>query len=489
MDEMIVSAKKEVLIEMVKLAQKRGMLGSKGGWKDFLKFYDKKFGTSLSDPARRSVESLVAFLKTFSQENDLKFFNKVLQCHLNREAAEKFKMTSPDNETPEQKLVSLTLRHPQYPIDYSLPSYDEDWLVVKCSKKSMAMKSTIMVAIDCEMVLCEDGTEALVRVCAVDRNLQVKLDAFVNPNKAIADYRTEITGISAKDLDGVTCSMADVQKSMKKLLSHGTILVGHSLSNDLQALKIDYTRVIDTSYVFKYSNRPANKKPSLSSLCKAVLGYELRKEGSPHNCLDDACAAMKLVLARFEHAADGVIPEEVKDVDTAKLLLHRIPINISAKDLKIIIPGNFEIEVKTGKKVRDIYSAFAIFENQQEASETFDNLQGDLEKDSSGRPQKRFTFELSTGMPASFYVCKMAHDDSVGQNTATNKRSFEDENNLSTRKKSRKDQICEQPEELDSSSNQSEEIGRLKQELRQRDEEISNLNKIIVALARKQGLL
>ncbi|CAA2996592.1 small RNA degrading nuclease 1-like [Olea europaea subsp. europaea] len=488
MDEMIVSAKKEVLIEMVKLAQKRGMVGSKGGWKDFLKFYDKKFGTSLSDPARRSVESLAAFLKTFSQENDLKFFNKVLQCHSNREAVEKFKTIFADNETPEQKLVSLTLRHPQYPSDYSLPSYDDDWLIVKCSKKSKVMKSTIMVAIDCEMVLCEDGTEALVRVCAVDRNLQVKLDAFVNPNKAIADYRTEITGISAKDLDGVTCSLADVQKSMKKLLSHGTILVGHSLSNDLQALKLEYTRVIDTSYVFKYANRPANKKPSLSSLCKAVLGYELRKEGSPHNCLDDACAAMKLVLARFEQSANGVISEEVKDVDTAKLLLHRIPINISTKDLNIVIPGNFEIEVKTGKKVRDIYSAFAIFENQQKANETFDNLQGDLEKDSSGRPQKCFTFELSTGTPASFYVCKMARDDSVSQFTATNKRSLEDENNLST-KKSRKDQICEQPEELDSSSNLSEEIGRLKQELRQRDEEISNLNKIIVALARKQGLL
>lgn len=82
----------------------------------------------------------------------------------------------------------------------------------------------------------------------------------------------------------------------------------------------------------------------------------------------------------------------------------------------------------------------------------------------------------------------MACDDSVDQFTATNKRSFEDENNLSA-KKSRKDQICEQPEELDSSSNLLEEIRRLKQELRQRDEEISNLNKIIVALARKQGLL
>lgn len=32
-----------------------------------------------------------------------------------------------------------------------------------------------MVAIDCEMVLCQDGTEALVRICAVDRNLEVFL--------------------------------------------------------------------------------------------------------------------------------------------------------------------------------------------------------------------------------------------------------------------------------------------------------------------------
>ncbi|KAL8496905.1 hypothetical protein ACS0TY_020548 [Phlomoides rotata] len=74
------------------------------------------------------------------------------------------------------------------------------------------MKSSEMIVVDCEMVLCEDGTEALVKICAVDRNLQVKLDKVVNPNKAIADYRTEITGISANDLDGVIHSLKDVQE-------------------------------------------------------------------------------------------------------------------------------------------------------------------------------------------------------------------------------------------------------------------------------------
>ncbi|KAL2241646.1 UNVERIFIED_CONTAM: Small RNA degrading nuclease 3 [Sesamum indicum] len=431
------------------------MAGSKGHWKEFLKVYDKKFGASLSDPSRRSVDSLAAFLKTFTQDDDQKFFKKVIQCHRNREDVEQFKKTSPDNETAEQKLVRLTLEHPQYPIDYSFPSHEEEWLVIKRTKKSKALKSVDMIAIDCEMVLCEDGTEALVKVCAVDRNLQVKLDEVVNPDKAIADYRTEITGISAKDLDGVTHSLKDVQKLLKKLLSNGTILVGHSLNNDLQALKLDHTRVVDTSYVFKYANGPTNKKPSLSLLCKAMLGYELRQKGNPHNCLDDACAAMKLVLARLEGRIDDVVTEEAN------------------------------------KKVRDTYSAFAIFKNKQEAIEAFENLEGDLEKDSCGRPQKLVKFMLDSGTSGTLCVCKIVPEFSVGQ--LAKKRSVEDDNNTAgVLKKLRTDQTSGQLEDSSHCRHQCEthlqEIERLKGELSKRDQEISNLNKIIAALARKQGL-
>lgn len=37
------------------------------------------------------------------------------------------------------------------------------------------------------------------------------MDEIVRPNKAVADYRTEITGITAADLEGVMYSLADVQ--------------------------------------------------------------------------------------------------------------------------------------------------------------------------------------------------------------------------------------------------------------------------------------
>lgn len=34
-------------------------------------------------------------------------------------------------------------------------------------------------------------------------------------------------------------------------------------------LKLDYARVIDTSYIFQCSDRPFHMRPSLNSLCKA----------------------------------------------------------------------------------------------------------------------------------------------------------------------------------------------------------------------------
>jgi RNA exonuclease 1 len=97
-----------------------------------------------------------------------------MQCGANRELIEKFKQETPDKETPEQRLVRLTITHDDYPGNYTFPSYAEDWYVTELGKKkSKVIKSTRMLSIDCEMVTCEDGSQALVRVGAVDRDLKV----------------------------------------------------------------------------------------------------------------------------------------------------------------------------------------------------------------------------------------------------------------------------------------------------------------------------
>ncbi|GAB4849014.1 hypothetical protein Ancab_003826 [Ancistrocladus abbreviatus] len=467
---------------------KKGMKGEKGGWKEFLNFYDKKIGASLSDPARRSPDVLLAFLKTFKEESDLKLFTNVATCRSNREIAKQL-LHSADAESPEQILVCLTFEHPRYLSEYSFPSFEQDWIVTKLDGKHKLRRSNAMIAVDCEMVLCEDGTEALVKICAVDRDLQVKLHEFVNPNKAVADYRTSITGVSAKDLDEAACSLVDIQKSMKKLLSHGTILVGHSLSNDLKALKIDHARVIDTSYIFKYGDESMKRRPSLSDLCQSVLGYEVRKKGAPHNCLDDAHAAMKLVLAKIERGLDDVVPlveDNVPKDDTAKLFVHRIPTVFPSEELYKIIPGDFTLEIQKNKKGRgEKYSALTMFKDPEEALKAFENVEGKELKDSSGRTQKAITVRLSSGLVETIYIRKMACDDHPSQ-VPTKKRQCPDE--ISGEFKMLKaDPETEEPLQ-NSCVDHLGEIERLKNLLDHRDQEISNLHKIIAALTRKQGL-
>lgn len=46
--------------------------------------------------------------------------------------------------------------------------------------RSNFKKATALLAVDCEMVLCEDGTEALVRACVVDRNLEVLIGTYLD---------------------------------------------------------------------------------------------------------------------------------------------------------------------------------------------------------------------------------------------------------------------------------------------------------------------
>lgn len=208
MELKLATAEKQVLEELVKLVQSRGLCGENGGWKEFLDAKDKKKIGSPNDPSKRSHDELVAFLTTFKKKQDL----QVLKCHANFLLIEKLEQECPGNDTPEQSLVRLTVEHPAYSVDYSFEPHSEDWFVSYVGvKTSKVMESTDLVAVDCEMVLCDNGTEGLVRVGVVDRDLKVILDEFVKPDKPVVDYRTDITGITAEDIEKATLSLVDIQ--------------------------------------------------------------------------------------------------------------------------------------------------------------------------------------------------------------------------------------------------------------------------------------
>ncbi|CAD7959991.1 unnamed protein product [Amoebophrya sp. A120] len=123
-----------------------------------------------------------------------------------------------------------------------------------------------LVALDCEMVEDQQGKNLLARVSIVQEDLHCLLDTLVRPPgndfDLIADYRTEITGLTRDSFaQRGSMSMKQVQRRVAEILAtscaptsgskwkhqehHGTssknvLLIGHAVKNDLAALEFPF---------------------------------------------------------------------------------------------------------------------------------------------------------------------------------------------------------------------------------------------------------
>ena len=155
-------------------------------------------------------------------------------------------------------------------------------------------------AIDCEMVLTEDDVYSLARISIVDWSGKTVLDKYVKPALPVKNYFTQYSGITPALLENVTTTLSEIQDELLRISTPSTILLGHSLESDLNALKFTHPFVTDTSLIYPHPRGPPLRS-SLKYLANKYLHREIQSGGeNGHNSVEDALAVLDLVKLKCE---------------------------------------------------------------------------------------------------------------------------------------------------------------------------------------------
>lgn len=133
---------------------------------------------------------------------------------------------------------------------------------------------------------------ALARVSIVNFNGEQVYDSFVRPKEFVTDWRTAVSGVSAKHMQDAR-SLGQVQADVARILD-GNVLVGHAVRNDLNALLLSHPKrdIRDTARHPPFRKFAGGGSPKLKILAAEILGIDI--QSGAHSSIEDAKATMLL---------------------------------------------------------------------------------------------------------------------------------------------------------------------------------------------------
>ena len=160
----------------------------------------------------------------------------------------------------------------------------------------------------------------LLRGSFVPGDFTVVYDRIVIPTVKVKDFRTKYSGITREILNcglpgAPLVSFSVCRREVAQLLA-GSVVVGHALSNDFNALKMKHPNTLkrDTAFYGPFMNAQVTKSgqrmrpKKLRYVFHDEFGYSIQGAASGHSSAEDASASLALYI-KHRKAWEGQIVE------------------------------------------------------------------------------------------------------------------------------------------------------------------------------------
>ncbi|KAK6514384.1 RNA exonuclease 3 [Arthrobotrys conoides] len=176
------------------------------------------------------------------------------------------------------------------------------------------------ICMDCEMAFTTKGFEVIRLTATRFPTYEPIVDILVQPYGEILDLNTRFSGVTQEQFDTALpySSSSLPNKDDPKILlrasspleardilfthiDSSTIIIGHSLDNDLKCMRIIHPRVVDTALLYRH--RAPGMRFSLKHLVRVHLGRYIQsnENAEGHDSMEDANEAGNLVRKKIQN--------------------------------------------------------------------------------------------------------------------------------------------------------------------------------------------
>jgi len=144
----------------------------------------------------------------------------------------------------------------------------------------------------------------VVLLCAADYLTgETIINKHVQPTSRVVDWRTRVSGVTQQTMAAAIArgealaGWREAREELWKFVDADTVLIGHSLQNDLDVLRVIHAKVVDSAILARNAVDPGARQWGLKGLCEELLGVDVQTNGMRgHDCLEDVMATREVVL-------------------------------------------------------------------------------------------------------------------------------------------------------------------------------------------------